>query len=133
MDSGTCIRMVAVVGLLVLAPAARPAAGPEQELFRVQTEPRSLGGREPAVQGYVENRSPMRLGGVRLRVESLDDGGRVIGESFGWVIGDVPAGGRGFFVIRVQVPGAAYRTSVQSYDAISGPPTPSASPPTTTR
>jgi hypothetical protein len=131
MDSGTCIRVVAVVGLLVLAPAGRPAAGPEQDLFRVETEPRLLGGREAAVQGYVENRSSMRLGGMRLRVESLDESGRVIGESFGWVIGNVPAGGRGFFVIRVQVPGTTYRTSVQSYDTIAVPPMPSASPPPT--
>jgi hypothetical protein len=73
----------------------------------------------------------MRLGDVRLRIESLDGSGRVIGESFGWVIGDVPAGGRGFFVIRVEVPGTAYRPRGQSFDAISGPPTPSASSPTT--
>jgi hypothetical protein len=31
------------------------------------------------------------------------------------------------------VPGAAYRTSVQSYDTIAVPPSPSASPPMPTR
>jgi hypothetical protein len=131
MESGTCILVVAVMGLLALGPTGTLAAGYEEELFRVETEPRVLGGRDAAVQGYVENRSPMRLGDVRLRVESLDASGRVIGESFGWVIGDVPAGSRGFFVIRVEVPGATYRTRVQSFDAISGPATPSASPPPT--
>jgi hypothetical protein len=123
--------VVAVAGLLALAPAGSLATGPESASFRVETEPRSLGSRDAAVQGYVENRSPMRLGDVRLRVESLDESGRVIGESFGWVIGDVEAGGRGVFLIRVEVRGATYRTSVQSFAVISGPATPSASSPTT--
>ena len=101
-------------------------------------EPHLVGGREAAVKGYVENHSRLQVGDVHLRVETLDEDGRVIGEAFGWVVGDVPAGGRGYFVVRVAVPGGIYRVTVESYDAIStatagqpgpaGPP--AASPPT---
>jgi hypothetical protein len=63
--------------------------------------------------------SQLRVGDVHLRVETLDEGGTVIGESFGWVMGDVLAGGRGYFVVPVAVKGATYRVTVESYDAIS--------------
>jgi len=55
---------------------------------------------------------------VRLRVETVDGAGRVIGQSFGWVIGDVPAGGRAWFMVRITTLGADYRVRVESYDAI---------------
>jgi uncharacterized membrane protein len=127
MSRSTCIRAIVAASVLVLValPGRVPAADPE--LFQVESEPRLIGGKEAGVQGYVQNRSAMRLGNVRLRVESLNESGQPVGESFGWVIGDVLPGSRGFFVIRVTVPGATYRTSVVSYDTIS---TPAASPPT---
>ena len=56
---------------------------------------------------------------MHLRVECLDASGKVIGEAFGWVAGDVAAGGRGYFVVRVGAVGATYRVTVESYDAIS--------------
>jgi hypothetical protein len=75
-----------------------------------------VAGTVAAVQGSLDNHSPMRIGDVRLRVDTLDERGAVIGECFGWVIGDVPAGGRAYFLIRVPVPGPAYRISVESFD-----------------
>ena len=75
-----------------------------------------MAGTVAAVQGSLDNHSPMRIGDVRLRVDTLDERGAVIGECFGWVIGDVPAGGRAYFLIRVPVPGPAYRISVESFD-----------------
>ena len=134
MNSGTCIRMMVAMGLLALGPAWAGAGGVDQDKFRMEWEPRLIGGRAPAVQGYVENHSRLRVGDVRLRIDSLDTAGQVVGESFGWVIGDVPASGRAFFVIRVTVPGATYRVTVESYDAMSesvpGDSPPAASPPT---
>jgi hypothetical protein len=117
MDSRRCFAVLVLVGGLVLAPGLDPVAGAAPELFTVQWEPHATGG-VPAVQGYLENHSTMRVGDVRLRVDTVDERGAVVAECFGWVIGDVPAGGRGFFLIRVRVPGPSYRISVESYDAI---------------
>jgi hypothetical protein len=133
MNGGTGIPMIVAMALLALGPARAGAGGVDQDKLRMEWEPRLIGGSAPAVQGYVENRSRMRVGDVRLRIDSLDTAGQVVGESFGWVIGDVPANGRAFFVIRVTVPGATYRVTVESYDAMSesvpGDQRPAASPP----
>ncbi len=73
-----------------------------------------------AVQGYVYNDGNFRAGGVRLRVEVLDDSGKVIGEAFGWVYGDVLPQGRAYFAVPVPKRGAAYRVTVMSFVSISG-------------
>jgi hypothetical protein len=138
MDLGECVGVVVLVSALLLGPAPVIAGDVAQGDFSVGWEPHLVGGREAAVKGYVENHSRLQAGDVHLRVETLDEDGRVIGEAFGWVVGDVPAGGRGYFVVRVAVPGAIYRVTVESYDAIStatagqpGPAgAPAASPPT---
>ena len=134
MNGGTGIPMIVAMVLLALGPARAGAGGVDQSKFRTEWESRLIGGSAPAVQGYVENHSLVRVGDVRLRIDSLDAAGQVVGESFGWVIGDVPANGRAFFVIRVTVPGATYRVSVESYDAMSesvpGDTPPAASPST---
>ena len=130
MNGKTSVRVIVLGALLLLAAGRARADSGEDQRFHMEWEPRLIGGSAAAVQGYVENRSAMRVGDMRLRVDSVDASGRVIGQSFGWVIGDVPAGGRGFFVIRVDVPGSTYRISVDSYDAMSPtPPAPAASPP----
>jgi hypothetical protein len=138
MDLGECVGVVVVVSALLLGPAPVIAGDVAQGDFSVGWEPHLVGGREAAVKGYVENHSRLQVGDVHLRVETLEEDGRVIGEAFGWVVGDVPAGGRGYFVVRVAVPGGIYRVTVESYDAIStatagqpGPAgAPAASPPT---
>ncbi len=136
MDLGDSLSVVVVMGVLLLGPALAPAAEAQGD-FSVSWEPHLIGGRDAAVKGYVDNRSQLRIGDVHLRVETLDAGGKVIGEAYGWVTGDVAAGSRGYFVVRVGVPGATYRVTVESYDAIStstaggeiAPAAPAASPP----
>jgi hypothetical protein len=119
MDIGEGMGMAVLMGVLLLGPALAHAGDVTQGDFSVGWEPHLIGGRDTAVKGYVDNRSQLRVGDVHLRVEALDDRGQVVGESFGWVMGDVPAGGRGYFVVRVPVSGSAYRVTVDSYDAIS--------------
>ena len=136
MDLGDRVGVVVVMGVLLLGPGLARGADAQGD-FSVSWEPHLIGGRDAAVKGYVDNRSQLRVGDVHLRVETLDAGGKVIGEAFGWVTGDVAAGGRGYFVVRVGVPGATYRVTVDSYDAISASPaggevapgTPAANPP----
>src|SRR3989442_6271752 len=62
--------------------------------------------RGPAVEGYLYNGLRWRIGNVRVRVESLDPTGQVSGEAYGWALGDVPAGGRTYFVVPIAVRGA---------------------------
>ena len=74
--------------------------------------------RGKAVEGYVYNSSPWRITNVRLRVESVDGDGKVTNESSGWVVGDVKAGGRGYFYVPIPAHAASYRASVQSFDKV---------------
>jgi hypothetical protein len=118
MDLGDSLGVVVVMGVLLFGPALALGADAQGD-FSVSWEPHLIGGRDAAVKGYVDNRSRLRVGDVHLRVETLDARGKVIGEAFGWVTGDLAAGGRGYFVVRVGVPGPTYRVTVESYDAIS--------------
>jgi hypothetical protein len=122
MELGEGLGVMVVVGALLFTAAPASAGDVAQGDFGVGWEQSLIGGREAAVKGYVDNRSQLRVGDVHLRVETLDAGGRVIGESFGWVMGDLAPGGRGYFLVRISVPGADYRVTVESYDAISASP-----------
>src|SRR5262245_37821022 len=116
------LGVMVVVSALLFAATPVSAGDVSQGDFGVGWEESLIGRRDAVVKGYVDNRSQLRVGDVHLRVETLDGSGRVIGESFGWVMGDVAPGGRGYFVVRVTVPGAEYRVTVESYDAISASP-----------
>ena len=87
--------------------------------FRIEAAPRAYSP-VTVVEGYLHNPRPTRLTNVRLRVEVLGADGAVIAEAFGWVIGDVTPGGRGYFAIHVPAKGAAYRVNVLSVDFVSG-------------
>ena len=76
------------------------------------------GHRGLGVTGYVYNGLPWRITNVRLRVESVDPNGTVIASASGWVIGDVRAGGRGYFYVPVSAPAKTYRVTIQSFDKV---------------
>jgi hypothetical protein len=145
MQSGRRSVRLATIGALMLGvpivlftAMSREVGAEDQDRFHVEWQQQLVGGRDPALKGFIDNRSQLRVGNVRLRVDALDESAKVIGQSFGWVIGDVPAGGRAYFVVPLTTAGLAYRVSVESYDPISeGTGTggaqsgaPSASPPT---
>jgi hypothetical protein len=69
------------------------------------------------VEGYVNNRSPYRVGNVRVLVDSLDDTGRTVDQRVSWVLGELGGGGRLYFEVAV-TPAARYRVSVFSYDRV---------------
>jgi hypothetical protein len=75
--------------------------------------PRGLG-----VAGYVYNGLPWRITNVRLRVDGVDANGTVTASVSGWVMGDVEAGGRGYFYVPVSSAATTYRATVQSFDKI---------------
>ena len=109
--------VVAGVVRPVVAGAQTPATDP-QNPFRFELEEAQSPFRGRAVEGYVYNNLPWRITNVRLRVESVDPAGRVTGEASGWVVGDVKAGGRGYFFVLVSSRAATYRATVQSFNKV---------------
>ena len=87
--------------------------------FKVEWEPEAVPRGGWAVQGYVISSHNYRVNGVRLQVEVLDSAGEVENRVFGWVAGDVPAGGRAYFFVSVPKRGASYRVKVLSFFLVS--------------
>lgn len=76
----------------------------------------------PEIQGYVYNDYARPANNVRLLVESLDEQGKVVGQSYGYVFGIVPTFNRTPFNVRVDTPGASYRITVTSFEWRDGGP-----------
>jgi hypothetical protein len=84
--------------------------------FRIEWQV-TAGGKEPTIEGYVYNRAMRTAEHMRLKIERLDETGRVLGSSTVPVFGAVPMDGRAYF--RASVPGAAsYRVQALSFDWI---------------
>jgi hypothetical protein len=116
-------REVAVGVLLFLAA---PGVAPAQEMqplmqsweqhFSVTWDSIQRRGRTE-VEGYVINKSPYRVGRVRVLVDSLDNANRVVDQKVAWVPGESAGGDRLYFTVAV-APAAQYRVRVFSYDRI---------------
>ena len=103
---------------VLTVPCAAEAQQPAQNSFRFELEEGQNPFRGRAIEGYVYNNLPWRITNVRLRVESVDGTGGVAGESYGWVVGDVKAGGRGYFFVLVSSGAATYRATVESFNKV---------------
>jgi hypothetical protein len=111
------LAMIATtLGTATAARAQTPAASDESP-FRFQFE-ESKSHRGVAVEGYVYNALPWRITNVRLQLDSIDANGTLIASDSGWVLGDVPAGGRSYFYVPVAAPAATYRARVQTYNKV---------------
>jgi hypothetical protein len=108
------LATLGMVGLTGAALAQTPSSEAER-FFRVEIDPELVPRGGWAVQGYVHSQHSYRVGGVRLKAEVLDPSGQVVGHSFGWVAGDVPAGGRAYFYVHIPQRGAGYRVTVISF------------------
>ena len=106
-----------VLGVLSPGGPIWAQVGVPGRAFRFEYAPRVFGG--PAIEGYVHNDGPSRLTNVRLRVEALAADGTTTAEAFGWVLGDVGPGGRGYFVVHIPATAPGYRISVLSFDLVS--------------
>lgn len=114
--------VLSAVGLALLGriDSATAQALPTQVADSLRVEWRrttSLGGR-PVIEGYVYNDSPFRIGGVRLRVEILDSSNQVVGETFGWVYGNISSRGRWPFSLPPPATGASFRLTVESFHLV---------------
>jgi len=119
------LRWLAPVCALLVAIGALPLPGHAQSTadieryFKVEWDPEAVPRGGWAVQGYVVSSHSYRVNGVRLQVEVLDSAGEVESRVFGWVPGDVPAGGRAYFFVSVPKRGASYRVKVLSFFLVS--------------
>jgi hypothetical protein len=111
------LRHVVAAVALAFGPSVALAQnfGRDTDEFRIETEPPQPGARGLGVSGYVYNDTGVRVSDVRLRVEILDRGGTVVGESWGWVYGSVGARQRAWFWIPLKTRGQTYRVSVYSF------------------
>jgi hypothetical protein len=99
------------------APSAQTAIAGDPSPFRFQYEETQTH-RGRGVEGYVYNALPWRISNVRLQVDSLDANGALIASASGWVVGDVAAGGRGYFYVPISAQAATYRATVQRFDKV---------------
>lgn len=111
-------RLLLVLGMLVTTVAvsvvsnAQTAAGDVHSQCRFEFQ-QTDSHQGLAVEGWAYNGLPWRITNVRLWVDSVDTNGTVIASATGWVLGNVNAGGRGYFYVAVSSPAPTYRVSVQ--------------------
>jgi hypothetical protein len=109
------MTMIAIAGSAVAQ--AQTATADAQTPFQFElAQADGLEGWES--RGYVHNGLPWRITNVRLRVDTVDASGTVIASAVGWVLGDVKAGGRGYFYVPVSSAASAYRATVLSFDQV---------------
>ena len=90
------------VGLLAVLAIALPAMAQSRgPVFRVEPEKRTDHTRPGFVTGWLYNDGQGVAGLVRMKVEMLDDSGKVVAEHVGWAYGNVSPGGRAYFMIPV--------------------------------
>jgi hypothetical protein len=120
---------LAAAGLAILAGLVEPAETLAQRStcgpFRVEWNRGVLSPTSEKLEGFVYNDSPCSLANVRLRVVALDANGRTTAQSGGWVAGDLPPRGRGYFALPLPSPSAVeYRVNVVSFDEVMSPQAP---------
>ena len=109
--------MVATIVGTATVARAQTAIASDESPFRFQFE-QSQGPRGLAVEGYIYNALPWRITNVRLQVDSIDGNGTLVASASGWVLGDVAAGGRGYFYVPVSAHAPTYRPTVQRFDKV---------------
>lgn len=111
-----CVAMLILFGASPVRPQAPPdlAGAVHADLDR---PPPYLSG--SVATGRVTNDSSYRLTNVRLRLDASDAAGQPLAPTFGWVNGDVPARGRGWFRILVPLNAVTLSVSVVSFDLVS--------------
>ncbi len=114
----SAVATVVVMLLLAVSSPAQQESRPDGFL-RVQWHVVELP--EPIhirLEGHVYNTSPLRVSDVRLRVVERDSAAHEVGEAWGWVFGDVPAGGSAYFAIPLQTAADSYDVVVVSFDPV---------------
>jgi hypothetical protein len=118
------LGLLPLLGLVLLLAAPDTASAQEiqplmqgsEQHFSVTWDAIQRRGRTE-VEGYVINRSPYRVGRMRVLVDSLDASNRVVDQKVAWVPGELAGDDRLYYSVAV-APAAQYRVRVFSYDRI---------------
>jgi hypothetical protein len=94
------LLLVALVAAAVPA-GAQPQPGFRGPVFRVEPERRTEHTRAGYVTGWVYNDGQGVAGLVKMKVATFDASGTQVSEHAGWAYGNVPPGGRAYFMIPV--------------------------------
>jgi hypothetical protein len=113
------MALAGAIALSVASAAAAQGGGTSQDRwFRIQWQPYALGRATPSIEGWVYNDHRYRVGGVQLRIQGLDAAGQPVGETTGWVYGNIPSGGRTYFVIPVPRGATTYQITVSRFHLV---------------
>jgi hypothetical protein len=118
--SPTTALFVLLALAVVTSPGWAPPSivlGSESDL-RVEWEvdPTARG---PVIAGYLLNDSGTAADKVILRIEGLDEAGRVVNSRVAFVFGTVPAFNRTYFEVSMSI-ATSYRVSISSFQWIKG-------------
>ena len=114
----TGVFLVALLASVAIGPVADAQAPPALSSFKVEWTKRRGRLWRPGIEGYVYNASDYRVGNVRLRVTTLDDSGKQLGEKKSWLYGAIEPGSRLSFVLPLPEPGQTYNIAVDSFDLL---------------
>jgi hypothetical protein len=104
-----------VLGLLVGEGAALAQTGLDPDrFFALEWAGGERRGR-PNVNGYVVNNYRVRAANMRLQIEALDAGGKVLDSTTGFVA-DAPPGARVYFEVPVQQKAPRYRVTITGWE-----------------
>jgi hypothetical protein len=121
--SGVVVKVAVVVTMVLTVDTSAARSQPYslaegQRDFRVEWRQHQTR-QGPAIGGYVYNNAGMSAAKVSLLVEGLDEAGRPVNTTIGYVVGTVPGLSRAPFDVRV--PGAvSYRVNVLSLEWLKG-------------
>lgn len=112
---------ILAAALAAMAAAAAPGSGgriaeaqtASASSFRVE-EDREAPTRG-AIAGWVYNDSRETVGLVRMRLEVLDDSGKVVGNQMGWAYGNLRPGDRAYFRIPIPEQRGTRRITIESF------------------
>ena len=106
--------LAVLLALAVPASAQNFAAESLDRWFRLEWTA-GLSAKGPELSGYVYNTTNRRATRMRLAIDGLDPGGKVVARTETWVLGSVPPNNRAYFQAPVP-PAADYRVAVLSFD-----------------
>jgi hypothetical protein len=111
------VPLAAVVTVLALGSAAGAQTVPADVANALRVEWQRVF--QPSrIEGYVHNDSAYRIGLVRLRVQGRDAERQAPHESLAWVYGNVPAGSRWSFSVRVPPTVEVAGVTIESFSLI---------------
>jgi len=120
------IRGLALTMMLIILATTGTAlaqsfgASPDDRTFQVTWNATTTRGGQPAIEGYVANKTGYSYRLIVLAVDGTDAAGRPLPTTTFYVNGEVSAGDRIYFKNAVPQAGANYRVTVRSYERFGG-------------